>query len=171
MFNITIIALVAIALLGIGLLIALAMFKGKGKKCSVEFANVAEGTYCEGVKTYKVDAAFSSRFLLAKVGSDVDHVDVCGATDIPLGINTDSAAAAEEEVGIALFGAAEGTRRVVASAAITLGDMVVAAASGKVKTLPGTTGTYYIIGRAIKAAAADGDVIEIAPTFPIQRVV
>lgn len=162
--------IIAAALAVVGLL-AMATAKGKGKKCTIEFANVAEGTHCEGVKTYKTDAAFSSRFLLVKVGSDVDHIDVCGASDIPLGINTDSAAAAEEEVAIALFGAAEGTRRVVASAAITLGDMVVAAASGKVKTLPGSAGTYYIIGRAIKAAAADGDVIEIAPTFPIQRVV
>lgn len=167
----TILLLIALALvvLGIGLL-ALASAIGKGKKC-VQFANVAEGTYCEGVKTYKVDAAFSSRFLLCKVGTDVDHVDIAGTSDIPLGINTDSAAAAEEEVAVALFGAAEGTRRVVASAAISVGDMVVSAANGKVRTLPGTTGTYYIIGRAIKAASADGDVIEISPTFPIQRVV
>jgi hypothetical protein len=59
----------------------------------------------------------------------------------------------------------------VASAAITLGDFVVSAAGGKIRTLPGTTGTYYIVGRALQAAGADLDVIEIDPMPVIQRVV
>jgi hypothetical protein len=47
----------------------------------------------------------------------------------------------------------------------------VADASGKVRALPGTSGTYYIIGRALNAPAADGDIAEIDPCAPIQRVV
>jgi len=141
------------------------------KNSKFTFANVAEGTVPEGNKSYLADAAFSSRFLLGKIGSDTNHVAVCTASDIPLGIVTDEAAAAEDLVNVAVFGASEGTRKVVAGAAITLGDMVVPTASGKVIKLPTAGGTYYIIGRCLLAAGADGDVIEIAPSFPVQRVV
>lgn len=51
---------------------------------------------------------------------------------------------------------AQGTRKVVANAAITAGALVYAAASGKV----GPTGTICL-GEALEAATADGDVIEI----------
>lgn len=133
-------------------------------------ANVAEGRWCGG-KTYLADAALATRYLLAKIGSDSGHIAAAGTADIPLGIVTDEAAAAEDPVNVAVFGTTEGSQLVVASAAIAAGDMIVSAASGKVRTLPATTGTYYIIGRAVTAAAADGDLVQITPSFPIQRVV
>jgi len=59
----------------------------------------------------------------------------------------------------------------VASAAITAGDLVSGAANGKLRTLPTSAGTYYVLGRALNAASADGDSVEFVPSFPVQRVV
>ncbi len=143
----------------------------RGRKGRIALANIAEGTHLDGKVTYLADAALSTRHLVGKIGSDASHVAACGTSDIPLGTITDEATAAEDPVSVSVFGAAPGTRRGVASAAITAGDMVVPAASGKLRTLPGSAGTYYICGRALTAAAADGDVIEFAPCLPIQRVV
>lgn len=138
---------------------------------AIALANIAEGTHGNGVITRKTDAAITTRYLIGKIGSDAAHVAVAGAADVPLGIIEDEASAAEELVPVKLFGSGQGTSLVVASAAIAAGDFVVAAASGKVRTLPGTTGTYYILGRALHAAAADGDLLEIDPTPVTQRVV
>lgn len=138
--------------------------------CRVEYANIAEGNVA-GKKTYAADAALALRFVAVKIGSDANHVAVAGTADIPIGICTDNAEAAEDLVNVALLGSASETLKVTASAAIAAGDFVVPAASGKVRTLPGTTGTYYIIGRALQAAGADLDVIEIDPLPTIQRVV
>lgn len=125
--------------------------------------NIAEGTHCGNV-TKLTDAAIATRFLCVKIGSDADHIAVCSAvTDVPIGICTDEADAAEEPVNVALFGSAENTRKVVAGAAINAGALVATMASGKVQT---AVATQYPIGRAITAAAADGDVIEIDPILP-----
>lgn len=137
---------------------------------AVEFANIAEGTVA-GNKSYLSDEALATRFLLVKLGTDANHIAIAGAADIPIGVATDEAAAAEDLVNVGLLGSSSETRKAVASAAIAVGAMIVAAASGKVRTLPGTTGTYYIIGRALQAAGADGDVIEFDPYPCIQRVV
>lgn len=136
----------------------------------VPLGNVAEGFH-PAVKTYFTDAAVATRYLLGKIGTDSSHVALAGVGDIPLGIISDEAAAAEDAVAVQLFGLHKEGALAVASAAIAAGAFIVAAADGKVRTLPATTGTYYIIGRALKAAAADGDPLEFTPCFPVQRVV
>lgn len=136
-----------------------------------EFANIGEGTYPTGQTTRLTDAGLTTRHLTVKIGSDVNHVAVAGTADIALGVVDDAAEAAEDPVNVQVLGQKPGTILVTASAAITLGDMVVTAASGKVRTLPVASGTYYIIGRALEAAVADGDLINIAHCFPVQRVV
>lgn len=120
------------------------------------------------------DAAFASRYLIAKRGTDVDHIDLCGVGDIPLGIVTDETGTTADltvPLNVAHFGAIIGTQRVQAAAAVALDAQVVSGAAGQARTLPGASGTYYIIGRAIQAAAAQNDQFEIAPCYPIQRVV
>lgn len=141
-----------------------------GRNSLTFLANVAEGTHAGSI-TKLADAAITTRHLLVKIGSDAGHVALAGVSDIPLGVATDESAAAEDPVNVALLGVTESTLLGVASAAITAGDLLVPAANGKLRTLPGTTGTYNIIGRAITAAGADGDTIEFVPSFPIQRVV
>lgn len=52
-----------------------------------------------------------------------------------------------------------GTTKVVASAAIAIGALVTATSAGKAVTT--TTDGNVIVGQALEAAAADGDIIEI----------
>ena len=140
-----------------------------GAKGELIAANIGEGTH-EGSVTRTADEAFSVLYLLAKIGTAATNIGLCGVSDIPLGIVPDKPAAGEG-CSVNLLGARCDTQLVVASAAISAGDFVVAAASGKVRTLPTAGGTYYIIGRALNAASADGDLVEIDPCLPTQRVV
>lgn len=169
MHTIILAALCALLFVAVGML--LKQWASGFRAPILRLANLGVETHDSGRITKKADAALATRYLLVKVGSDVDHIAVAGAADIPLGVALDEPAAAEDLCAVQLLGTAGRTIPMVASAAITLDDFVVAAANGKIRTLPGTTGTYYIIGRALKAAAADGDLIEIDPCFPIQRVV
>lgn len=52
-----------------------------------------------------------------------------------------------------------GTTKVVASAAIAIGEEVTSTSAGKAVTT--TTDGDFVIGRALEAAAADGDIIEV----------
>lgn len=124
-----------------------------------------------GNQTLLTDAAITTKNLCVKTGSDELHVAVSSsANDIPLGICPDEASAAEKYVPVYLFGAHEGTMTGVANANIANGAMLVSAGNGKLQTLPAAPGTYYIIGRALEASLAGGDV-RFAHSFPVQRIV
>jgi hypothetical protein len=118
----------------------------------------------------KADAAVT-RYLLVKFGSDGEHAAICGAADIPLGNSDDSPGAAEDPFTVQLFGLIPSERIVIASEAITVGEAVYTAANGKVLDLPAGAGTYYQVGYASQAAAADGDKFRIVPCFPIKTVI
>ena len=132
--------------------------RGRG---GVIASNIAEGTH-ERAVWRKTDAAVASRNLLGKVGTDATHVALCGASEIPLGPITDEAAAAEELVNVELLGVTGRTLLLVASEAITAGEHVYTAASGKVQDLPAGAGTYYEVGLALTPSTNDGDLIEVA---------
>lgn len=121
--------------------------------------NIAEGTHAEA-KTYLTDAAITTRHLLYKVGTDANHIAVCGSTSVPLGTVDDEATAAEEYVAVQLMGKGS-TKRVVASGAVSAGALVYLGASGKVAS----SGTQCI-GVALTAASTDGDIIEMIDTTP-----
>ena len=53
----------------------------------------------------------------------------------------------------------------VASAAIVQGALLEPAASGRVQTLGAGAGTHHVVGRALDAAGAAGDVIEVDPFY------
>jgi hypothetical protein len=152
-------ALALVALIGV-------WSKGFLRGGLVSLGNVAEGTHA-GNLTKKADAAIATRFLLVKFGTDVAHVAVNTDGDMPLGICSDEAAAAEDLVNVELLGVAGQTRLCVASEAITLTDELYTADGGKVQDLPTAAGTYYKIGRPLQAAGADGDVIEFEPCYPV----
>jgi hypothetical protein len=135
--------------------------------------NISEGVHGDGCVSKLTDAALAVRNVLVKIGSDISHVAVTTAgTEIPLGVVNDEASAAEENVNVQLLGSKQGTVLMVASAPVTAGDLLQAAGSGKVATLgTGGNGTYYIVGRALNAAAADGDLVEVAHCVPVQRVI
>jgi hypothetical protein len=135
----------------------------------VLLANIAEGTH-EGGITKAADAAISERFLLAKIGSATDRVAVCGALDAPMGVIGDEAAAAGDLVSVSLLGSSRGTVRMVASAAIAQGALLEPAANGRVQTLGSGAGTHHVVGRALDAGTAAGDVIEV-DAFYFLRVI
>jgi hypothetical protein len=141
------------------------------RRTHYEFANIAEGTYPTGSMTRLTDAAITRRHLVVAIGTDINHVALAGTTSVALGVVDDEAEAAEDPVNVQLLGNKPGTILMVASAAITAGAQVVTAADGKIRTLPGTTGTYHIIGRALEAAGADNDVINVQHCYPTQRIV
>lgn len=133
-------------------------------------ANLGSNQHGGGRVTRKADAAIATRFLLVKIGSDANHIAVAGVADISIGVCEDEPSAAEELAIVQLLGSSDKTLTMVASAAIAAGDFVVAAANGQIRTLPVTTGTYYIVGRALEAAAAAGDQIEVDP-IPNAKIV
>lgn len=143
----------------------------------ISAVNVAEGEHANGMKSFQADAALTETFSLVKIGTDVDHIAVCGNDEIPDGIAQSEITAANItdglRIAVALLGAAPGTRMVRASEAIdpTSVDFVCSAASGRVKALPAEAGTYYIVGKPLTAATAAGDQIAITPCVPTQRVV
>lgn len=140
------------------------------------FANAAliVNITAKGRATRLADASFSLRYLLCKPGSDASHIAICTAADIPLGVVPDMTPTTDQAnsdlsypLPVNFLGLNEDSERMIASGAIALGALVVPDAAGKVKTLPVVTGTYYIVGRAATAAAADLDQIEVIPCFPI----
>jgi hypothetical protein len=127
------------------------------------------GTHAGSI-TKLTDAAVATRYLVGKFGSDVDHIAVCGASDEPLGIITDESAGAEEPVNVAFLGAQSRTLAAVASEAIAITDELYTAANGQVQNLPAAAGTYYKIGKPIRAAGS-GEVVEFVPCYPVAVVV
>lgn len=81
---------------------------------------------------------------------------VAGATDVALG--TLELPCVEAGPASVRLRTAQGTRKMIASEAITAGNAVYAAAGGKIAA----TGSVYE-GTAYEAATADGDVIEVLP--------
>jgi hypothetical protein len=81
---------------------------------------------------------------------------VAGATDIALGTAFNPITAAGPAT--VLLRTAQGTRKMVANGAITAGNTVYAAASGKVAA----SGTI-VEGQALESATANNDVIEVLP--------
>ena len=136
-------------------------------------SNIAEGVHGDGCITKKVDAVQALRNVLVKIGSDIDHVAVTtAATEIPLGVCDDEAAAIEDNINVQILGNKQGTILVRAHAAIGIGAFVVPAAAGRAQTIVGLTGvTTYIIGIALNAASNQDDLVEIAHCVPVQRVI
>ncbi|MDR2778734.1 MAG: DUF2190 family protein [Puniceicoccales bacterium] len=140
-------------------------------------SNSAIGTHACNI-TKQAAEAVPTKYLLGKFGTQITDVALCGTSDLPIGIITDEAAAhvsgeSKEIVNVALLGSPD-TLQAVASTAITAGSIIIPAESGKVKPLPApTTGdeTYTMIGIALTAATADGQVIEFMSCVPQQHVV
>ena len=92
------------------------------------------------------------------------------ATDIPSGVFVPGSAKEVDDTLKAIVVAFGNTVKLVAAGAITEGDLVVVAASGKVQATPRSAGTYYQIGQAIESGVAD-DEIKVVTQPPIKVVV
>ncbi len=131
---------------------------------------VNQGTH-DAAMTVKLDATVTVRYLLYKTGTDSAHVAVCAATaDAPIGTIGDEGIA-EDEVQLLILGKGP-TKKMVASEAIVVGDALFTTTTGKVQNFPGAgAATYWQVGIALTAAAADGDLVEVADCVPIKLVV
>lgn len=83
---------------------------------------------------------------------------LAGIADREIGTMESSSFASGEPKAVRLRTAC-GTIKMVANGAITQGANVFTAASGKISATAGSTS--YLIGQALEAAGADGDVIEV----------
>ena len=123
-------------------------------------ANIAEGTH-EYAKSMLTDAAITTRGLLYKIGSDANHIAVCGTTDVPIGIVNDEATAAEAEISVQLIGRGA-TKLMVADGVISAGALVYVGATGFVSA----SGTQ-IIGISLNATTTEGNPIEVIDVPPV----
>lgn len=98
-------------------------------------------------------------FCLVKLSSGEGVANTATATDEPVGIAQE--AGVDGDVISVKDIKDGGIQKVKAAGAITKGVDVYAAADGEVQALPAASGTYLKVGKALKAAAADGDIIEV----------
>ena len=140
------------------------------KHGGIQFANIGEGTYAKGIKSYLPDATTSARYLLYKIGTDGDHVAACGAGEVPLGPSEDQADSTTTPIAIKLLGAADGTFRGVTDGSIANGDHIKAGAAGVIVKASSTDVSFGIACFGTDTSSASGDVISYIPCVPHKYV-
>lgn len=162
--NTLLLILMAVAVLP---LFAVAAQTGKSLGRSLAF-NAA--THPNGVTSLKAEEAVSTRHLVVKRGAAATGVLICGAGAVPLGVINDEADADDVSLGtpkaIQLLGVTPGTILMVAASAIAIDSDVYAIGSGKVDNLAQAASGDYRVGRAVTAAGAANELIEVAHTLP-----
>ncbi len=98
--------------------------------------------------------------ILVKVASD--KAEIAGLADVPVGTLVEQAFADGDVVSVALLSKA-GTLKCVAAAAVAQGAKVYCRAAGKVDDV--ATSSAVLVGVAMEAAGAAGDIIEVMPTL------
>ena len=135
---------------------------------SVMFANIGDGDYDSGKRSYIPDANAAGRYLIYKIGSDADHVAVAGLNDVAIGVSYDQADVTNlQPITIRLFGSCPGTMRVQTDGTIANGNYVKAGAAGQA-TLA-VSGDPGIFGKALfgtDTTSAAGDVITVVHDIP-----
>lgn len=108
------------------------------------------------VKGFEADEAIA---LYARVKLDSDgKITNAGLADKEIGTAQQEAFAAGDIVSVKLR-SGSGTHKMIASEALAAGAVVYTEASGKVQDT--AQATSFIVGTALEAASADGDVIEV----------
>lgn len=105
-------------------------------------------------RTFEAGAAIAQH-LRVKLSAGV--LAVAGASDLALGTMERASLASGDKVPVRLR-TAQGTRKYVAASSFSVGVAVYGAASGKVDDVGS-----QLIGTALEASGADGDVIEVLP--------
>ena len=130
----------------------------------------------KGRATAVADAAFTSRYLIAKRGAYYYSIAIAGQGDIPYGVVPDMTPTTDTDLSyplpVNILGLNEDTERVIASGAINIDDLVTTDAAGQVRSVtPLGPGSYWIVGKAKTATVAAGDQCELIPCFPYQKKV
>ncbi|MFA5264509.1 MAG: capsid cement protein [Opitutaceae bacterium] len=117
--------------------------------------------------TRAVDAVVATRFLLAKSGATAMSSAICGASDRPIGVYDDVAAAIGDIITLRLLGINAETLLMVPSVNVSAGDPLYTAANGKVTNIS-TTGAY-VVGFALTDGITDG-IVEVDPRPSVAAV-
>ena len=133
------------------------------------FANIAQGTHA-GYTTVTAASAFTSKYLLAKANATAGQVDVGGQSDCPVGVATDEAGVGDP-LALKILGVSPQSILVTANGAIAAESYLYTAANGEVQPEPTAAGTYYLVGRALGAATAAGDIVEAETCVPVKLIV
>ncbi len=104
---------------------------------------------CGQVLLLTSDAAID-QYILVKYGTDANHVDVCGAANIPMGVAMTSASGGSQALRVMLL---NGTVfKLNTAGTVTFGTILEPASNGKVQSITGGVGTHYGVGRALETA-------------------
>lgn len=123
--------------------------------------------YVEGmIISFEAEAAMTERYVCVELGSSANQVNLpSAANEQVIGVTQDKASA-NGAVPVMV----SGVTKVVAGDAISKGDyLTTKATDGRVQTVPSITSTWtgtaasteHIIGIALEAATADGEVIKM----------
>lgn len=144
----------------------------RGRSLAIN-AVLTPGETSRGTQSLDATAAITFKNALVTTGADDRHFKATTLVgDIPIGILLNDEVVADEvdvvKKSIALFGLYPESLPGVAAAAIAVNAQVVAdlATPGRVKTIPGTTGTYIVIGRSRFTVAGAGDPVSIQHCVP-----
>ena len=130
-----------------------------------------------GIETLLVDPADTlpntgGRYLLYMRGSAYNYAKTCDGTHLPLGPSSDAAYQAGDLINVRRLGCRKGFELGVPDGAIAQDDLIVASTTaGKVKAFTGLAdGTYFVVGRCLKAVAATASEVAYQP-LTVRKVV
>ena len=111
-----------------------------------------------GIRSFVANATipYGARVMLSN--GKVVLADATSANHLGIAQND---AVADQVVAVSLTNA-PGTQEMIAAVAVTAGALVYPAANGKINV---TAGSNDPVGRALQAASADGEIIEVAPVL------
>jgi hypothetical protein len=110
-----------------------------------------------GIKTFTASGAITANTLVKLSSAGV--VATAGLAEAPIGVALETVATTKD-VAVKLLNT-QGTVKIMTDDAVTVGALVYGQASGKCDDASGSSAV--IIGRALEAATADGDIIEVIP--------
>jgi hypothetical protein len=149
--------------------IPMVMMLRKSTRRRVRFNALGDGTHC--VLSLKADAVIATKFLLMKRGTDANHAAVCAAaSDEPLGLCTDEAAAAEDSIAVKLLGIVKETVLMVAQGNIAADVDVYSYGDGTITVEPTAAGTFWKVGKSRTAGSAALE-MEVEPCRPDKLIV
>jgi hypothetical protein len=129
----------------------------------------------KGRATAVADAAFTSRYLIAKRGAEYYSIAIAGQGDTPYAVVPDMTPTTDTDLSyplpVNILGLNEDTERMICSGAIAIDQLLTTDAGGQVRAVPGSAGTYWVLGKAKTATVAQGDQVEVIPCFPHQVTV
>lgn len=147
-------------------------------KMPVPLANELGLMNQDGIETLQIDPAatlpIGSRHLVYERGAAYNYGRLAGGVNLPLGISSDSPYAIGDLFDVRRFGAKKGLEIGIPGGAIAQDHLIVVATDGSGHVLDLTAqgnGTYWVIGRCVKACQATDIEVGFVPCTPYEITV